>query len=103
MSHTASTGTSTDTKVSFNAERQQYEIFYRGKLAGFAAAPFIGEATRLFDHTVIFPAFRGAGLAAELVDAALLDVRSKGMKVKATCPLVVAFMGKHPAYDWLKA
>ncbi|HTN54668.1 MAG TPA: GNAT family N-acetyltransferase [Microbacterium sp.] len=42
--------------------------------------------------TEVDPDFRGRGIAGDLIADALDDIRSRGMKVRAVCPVVAAFM-----------
>jgi len=42
--------------------------------------------------TDVEPDFRGRGIAGDLIADALDDIRSRGMKVSAVCPVVAAFM-----------
>lgn len=90
------------TTVSLNAEKERYEISVDGELAGFTEARPRGEVV-LFPHTEIDPEFRGRGLATQLVQAALDDVRSRGLKVRATCSIVRGFLDEHPEYQDLVA
>ncbi len=59
--------------------------------------------TAVFHHTVTQPARRGEGLAAELVRAAMDDVRRRGWRVVATCWYVDGFLRDHPEYADLRA
>ena len=52
-----------------------------------------------FNHTEIYPAFEGFGLAGVLVRQALDDLRARGLKVHPVCPYVVKFLDKHPEYQ----
>ena len=55
---------------------------------------------RDFLHTEVDEAYGGRGLASDLVEAALADVRASGLRVVAHCPYVVRWLEKHPgAYD----
>jgi predicted GNAT family acetyltransferase len=54
-------------------------------------------------HTEVGEKFGGRGLATRLVREALDDLRSRGDKIVALCPLVVAFVRKHPEYADLLA
>jgi len=56
-----------------------------------------------FHHTVTHPAHRGQGLAAEIVTAALDDVRARGGRVVPTCWYVEGFIRDHPEYEDLRA
>jgi len=47
-------------------------------------------------HTDVDPAFEGEGLGSVLVAGALGDIRSRGLKLHAVCPFVVAYLRRHP-------
>lgn len=47
-------------------------------------------------HTEVDPAFRGHGLASELVQGAMNDLRARGLKVIPVCPYVRAWLRRHP-------
>lgn len=51
-----------------------------------------------FVHTEVPPELGGKGVGSKLVQGALDQVRSQGMKVIADCPFVKAWIGKHPEY-----
>ncbi|MEO9326783.1 GNAT family N-acetyltransferase [Gordonia aurantiaca] len=78
-----------------------------GIVAGFteyrdrtAAAETGGESRteRIFFHTEVDGAFGGRGLATILVREALDDARARGLVIVGVCPLVAAFLEKHPDY-----
>jgi predicted GNAT family acetyltransferase len=83
------------TQVRRNDEKSRYELTVDGELAGFAAYADNGEQ-RVFYHTEIAKAFGGRGLSTVLVTEALADVRATGKRAVAVCPLVAAFLRKHP-------
>jgi len=71
-----------------------YEILVDDKRAGLTAYRDRGEQ-RVFFHTEIDDAFAGRGLAAQLVQQALTDVRATGKRIVPVCPYVAAFLEKH--------
>ncbi|WAL63259.1 GNAT family N-acetyltransferase [Amycolatopsis cynarae] len=75
----------------------RYEIRVDGELAGFTAYRDRGEQ-RVFYHTEIAEAFGGRGLSGVLVGQALTDVRESGRTAVPVCPLVAAYLRKHPEY-----
>jgi len=85
------------TAVTLNADKERYEITVDGTLAGFTEAHPRGDFL-LFSHTEIHPEFEGHGLATEVIRSALDDVRARGLKIRATCPFVRAFLDKHEDY-----
>ena len=68
--------------------RAGYEIHADGDLAGIEDYTTSGDVVS-FNHTEIYPAFEGFGLAAILVRQALDDLRARGLKVHPVCPYVV--------------
>jgi hypothetical protein len=78
-------------------ERSRYEILVDGELVGIADYEDAGE-TRVFPHTFVEPAWRGRGLAEELVRSALDDVRASGRRIVPACWYVAQFVDRHPAY-----
>jgi predicted GNAT family acetyltransferase len=90
------------TTVALNEAEERYEISVDGALAGFTEAHRRGDVV-LFPHTEIFADFEGHGLSGKLVRGALDDVRTRGLKVRATCSVVVAFLDKHAEYQDLIA
>jgi predicted GNAT family acetyltransferase len=79
--------------------QERYEIRVDGELAGFAEYRGHG-AVRAFTHTEVDPAFKGRGLATQLIAGALDDVRAQGVHVLPICPFVKAFLGdpRHAGY-----
>jgi uncharacterized protein len=53
-------------------------------------------AELVLDHTEVPPAFRGQGVAAALVQAALDWARAEGLRVRPVCSYVAAYMRRHP-------
>jgi len=85
-------------------DRGRYEIELDGQLVGFADFVEHGQEPGdvvLFPHTVIDRAHRGEGLGAQLVRAALDDVRSSGRLVNPACWYVREFIDANPAYQEL--
>ncbi len=90
------------TTVSLNVDKQRYEIFVDGTLAGLTQAIADGEVVTM-PHTKVFDEFEGQGLASQLVTGALDDIRSRGQRIIAECPYVARFIEKHPDYADLLA
>ncbi|ASR04570.1 GNAT family N-acetyltransferase [Gordonia rubripertincta] len=95
------------TAVRDNSSARRYEITIEGTadgvVAGFAEyrdrADDPGAVTeRVFFHTEVPEEFGGRGLATILVREALDDARSRGLVIVGVCPLVAAFLKKHPEY-----
>lgn len=83
------------TEVTQNTERDRYEITVDGTLAGFSMYRDMG-GTRVFTHTEVFPEYEGNGLGTQLIEAALADVKARGLSLVALCPFVDAYMRDHP-------
>jgi uncharacterized protein len=47
-------------------------------------------------HTEVDPKFQGHGLASELVQGAIKDLRERGLKMIPVCPYVRAWLRRHP-------
>ena len=80
--------------------RHRYEILVDGRRAGLTAYRDRG-AQRVFFHTEVDDAFAGQGLGAELVQAALADVRESGKRVVPVCPYVAKFLKRHEEFAHL--
>lgn len=77
--------------------KQRYEILVDGKRAGLTAYRDRGEQ-RVFFHTEVDDAFAGQGLAAQLVQQALADVRAAGRRIVPVCPYVAEHLKKHDEF-----
>jgi predicted GNAT family acetyltransferase len=96
------------TEVVHNADESRYELVKDGAEIGIAEYRLVannGEAPSVaeFFHTLITPRERGKGNGERLVEAALADVRERGLKVKARCWFVDQFIVEHPSYADLRA
>ena len=49
-------------------------------------------------HTETPVAARGRGLASQLVDGVLDEMRRRGLKIVPRCPFVSAYLAKHPEF-----
>ena len=83
----------TPTVEHLDAEHR-YEILIDGRRVGLTAYRDRGEQ-RVFFHTEIDDAFAGRGLAAQLIQHALTDVRASGKRIVPVCPYVASFLKKH--------
>lgn len=52
-----------------------------------------------FTHTWTEPEFRGQGMAAHIVAAALAVATDHDKKVRASCPYVAEYLRRHPLAD----
>jgi predicted GNAT family acetyltransferase len=90
------------TEVRHNAEESRYEILLDDRMVGIAEYADRGDVL-VFHHTEIDAPLRGDGLGAQLVQAALDDVRAQGRHILATCWYVAEFLDHHPEYADLLA
>ncbi len=90
--------TSAEVRVQNNPEKNRYEVFEDGQLAGFAEY-MLTDGLITFTHTEVDPAFEGKGLASQLVQFAMDDVRATGERqVLPVCPYVTVWLTRHPDY-----
>jgi predicted GNAT family acetyltransferase len=85
-----------------NESANRYELRVGEQVASIAEYRRQGDRL-IFDHTQTDRRFRGQGRAAELVKAALDDVRSRGLSVVPQCWFVADFVRDHPEYEDLVA
>jgi len=84
-----------------NTEEQRFELMVEGQRA---EAYYTLEGKVLtFTHTDVPQVLSGRGVGSRLIKAALDQARARGLKVKATCPFVSAYLGKHKEYGDLIA
>lgn len=89
---------STGAETVVSAGDGKYTIAVDGETVGLAAFADRGQQ-RVFYHTEVDPRFGGRGLATILVQQALEATRADGKRVVATCPMVAAFIKKHPEFS----
>lgn len=61
------------------------------------------EHTLDFRSTYVPPARRGEGLAAEIVETALLWAEGEGCRVIPSCSYVASYIDRHPRFEGLVA
>lgn len=84
-------------QIVHNAEANRYELYCEGELASLAEYRRAGSRM-IFDHTETRPQFQGRGLAAEVVEYAMKDVRERELTVVPQCWFVRQFIDEHPEY-----
>lgn len=84
-----------------NTALSRYELDVDGAtaFANYRLAP--GKV--IITHTETPPALRGRGIASKLVQGALEQIRTDGLKVVAGCGFVVDYLDKHPEFSDLAA
>lgn len=85
-------------EVRDDPENHRYVIEVDDLVVGFAEYHMRG-GRHFFVHTEVDDEYTGRGLATRLVKSALDDVRSAGGVVVPLCPLVAAYIERHPEYD----
>ncbi|CAM5610374.1 hypothetical protein STENM36S_06834 [Streptomyces tendae] len=88
---------STTTVVERADAEHRYEILVDGQRAGLTEYRDLG-GQRVFFHTEVDEAFAGQGLASQLVQQALVDVRASGMRIVPVCPYVAKFLKRHDEF-----
>ncbi|HVU77834.1 MAG TPA: GNAT family N-acetyltransferase [Gaiellaceae bacterium] len=78
-----------------NPAELRYELLVDGRRVGEIRYRVEGDATALV-HTEVDPAYEGHGLGTQLVAGALRDLQERGRRVIPICPLVRAYLGRHP-------
>lgn len=80
-----------------NTESSRFEIREEGHIAFEDYELFEGGIA--YTHTEVPPALAGRGIASFLIKYILDDAVAKGLKVKPVCPMVKAYIDKHPEYQ----
>lgn len=88
----------TGAETTVSAEEGKYTIAVEGQTVGLAAVAD-RDNKRVFYHTEVDERFGGRGLANILVGEALEATREDGKHVVAVCPMVAAFVKKHPEFS----
>ena len=64
-------------------------------LAGYTVFRIDTRGRLIFPHTEVDPAFRGRGIAQQLVAEAMADVARRGETVIPHCPVVAGYLRKN--------
>jgi predicted GNAT family acetyltransferase len=83
-------------EVRDNKARSRFELDVDGGVAfaNYRDTP----AAIVITHTETPIALRGRGIASQLIEGALAQIRADGRKVIAGCAFVVDYLRKHPEY-----
>ena len=84
-----------DVEVRDVPERSRFEVVVDGRVAGFAAYRWEGDA-QAFTHTEVDAAYEGQGVGSRLVREVLERAAGRGTPVLAHCPFVRAYLERHP-------
>ena len=88
----------TGAQTTVSAANGKYTIAVDGETVGLAAVAD-HDNQRVFYHTEVEERFGGRGLATILVAEALAATRTDGKRVVPVCPMVAAFIKKHPEFN----
>ncbi len=94
MTQTDKTGAPT----TVTRESDHFTIAVDGRVVGKAEYLDRGDK-RVFTHTEVDNNYEGRGLATILIGEALQQTRDAGLRIKALCPMVVAYLKKHDEYS----
>jgi len=83
--------------VHHNRSAQRFEVEINGQQA-FAAYEREGKRM-IFTHTEVPPAFRGGGIAGQMVRAALEFADREGLRVEPRCSYVQVYLSRHPEFQ----
>lgn len=83
-----------------NEERKRYELHVGDRIA---VAEYIinNEGVVYMTHTETPVALEGQGVASELIEKSLQDIKAQGRKVYPLCPFVIAYVRRHPEWKSL--
>lgn len=91
----------TPVTVTHRPEAQCFEAIVEGQrcVADYRRSGAIVHMT----HTLVPPALEGRGIAAALVNAALLWAQAEGLKIDPVCSYVRGYLKRHPEWQSLQA
>jgi uncharacterized protein len=85
------------TEISKDGARDRYELRLDDSVVG--EVDYMRDGDRIaITHTGVRPSHRGQGLAGELVEFVLRDLRDSGLKVLPYCSYVSDFIARRPEY-----
>ena len=88
----------TGATTTVSKEPDRFTITVDGTIAGFTEIED-QDGQRVFPHTEVDDAFQGRGLATILIGEALQQTRDAGLRIVPVCPMVEAYVKKHPEFD----
>jgi uncharacterized protein len=81
--------------VTDNPALHRYELVEDGTLLGVLNYRDRPDA-RVLVHTEVDPRHEGKGAGTRLIEAALADIRARGVELVPLCPFVRAYLRNHP-------
>lgn len=91
-----------DGRVVDNPDASRYELWLGDTLAGVIEYA-TDEGRIVLTHTEVDDSLKRRGLGAQLVAAALADIRSRALKVVPVCPFVRSYIRQHTEQEDLVA
>ena len=79
-----------------NEEAKRFEVDLGDGIA--MVEYMIAGKNMIFPHTEVPEKYEGQGIARKMVSVALEYAKNEGYKIQATCPIVSAYIAKHPEY-----
>ena len=84
--------------VEDNPMVSRYEARINGALAGISEYELTPD-TIVFLHTVVAQKYEGQGVGGAIARYALDDARARGLNVRALCPFIRSWLGRHHEYS----
>jgi uncharacterized protein len=84
--------------VEDNPMVSRYEARINGALAGISEYELTHD-TIIFLHTVVAQKYEGQGVGGAIARYALDDARARGLNVRALCPFIRSWLGRHHEYS----
>ena len=85
--------------MEFQHERERiFALDEQGKLVAEVTFP-VSEGVADIDHTFVDQSLRGQGVAGQLVQAALAQIRERGGTPAATCSYAAHWLSTHPQHS----
>lgn len=84
-----------ETQVTDNARGSRFELRLDGELAGWIDYRRAGDTVAL-THAEVRPELRNRGHAETMTRETLADLKQRGLRARAVCPFVVAYVRRHP-------
>jgi predicted GNAT family acetyltransferase len=84
-------------EVRDNSVELRYEALADGRLVGeirYRIEPLV----IVLVHTEVAPSAEGQHIGSRMVEAALDDIRARGLRVVPLCPFVAGYIHRHPQY-----
>jgi predicted GNAT family acetyltransferase len=85
-----------DNDVKDNTASHRFELALDGATA--SSEYRLSDNVLTLMHTEVPKALEGRGIGSRLARGILDRARARGLKVRALCPFIKAYIGKHPEY-----